>query len=239
MKDPREFDDGGWRMELAAPPQQPPFIRQTPVGLELAKDLTFGEWRAIAASFGTALQSAAWCIGDWLVYGERRWGRQLLLEGEDFDPAMPSRIPSHVFDEAVAATGLDRQTLSNYANVCRKIPMADRRVHVSFGHHRVLAPLPPAKRLAWLSLLDSESKSALPTVKRLSLSVRAAEDKPRIVTDEEIQERGERQAGHDNYIPHLTRLLTVLRNTVPEMDEDQLAALRADTAPLLRILRAL
>jgi hypothetical protein len=167
----------------------PPFIEATPVGLKLAHDLTFEEWSAIAASFGTALQTAAWCIGDWMVYGERRWGRQLLLEGQEFDPSVPGRIPSHVFDAAVDSTGLDRNTLSNYANVARKIPMDERRIHVSFGHHRILAPLPPAKRLEWWSLLDSESNK-LPTVKRLALSVRTS-DEPRLISDDEIMQRGE------------------------------------------------
>ena len=214
----------------------PKFIETTPVGLKLSKDLTFDEWRAIAVSFGQALQTAAWCIGDWLVYGERKWGKQLLLEGEEFDPKKPTRIPSHVFDEAVASTGLDRQTLSQYGNVCRKIPMEDRRAHLSFGHHRILAPLPPAKRMEWMSLLDSESKK-LPTVKRLALSVRTS-DQPRLISDKEIITRGE-QAGHDNYIPHLTRLLTILRKTIPDMDDEQREALRADTRQLVDLLEGL
>lgn len=224
-------------MEIAAARPLPSFIEATPVGLKLSKDLTFEEWSAIASSFGVAMQTAAWCIGDWMVYGERKWGRQLLLHGEEFDPAKPTRIPSHVFDAAVASTGLDRNTLSNYANVCRKIAMDERRIHVSFGHHRILAPLPPAKRLEWWSLLDSESNK-LPTVKRLALSVRCAEDAPRIVSDKELERRGE-QAGHDNYVPHLTRLLTCLRKTLPGMTEDQREALREDAAQLIDLLDSL
>lgn len=216
----------------------PAFIQATPTGLVLAKDLTFEEWDAIGASFGTALQTAAWCIGDWMVYGERKWGKQLLMAGAEFDPKTPGRIPSHVFDRALGATGLDRQTLSQYASVCRKIPMEERRQNLSFGHHRVLAPLPSPQRLEWLSLLDSESKSGPPTVKRLALSIRIAEDTPRIVADEEIVQRGE-NAGHDNYVPHLTRLVTILRRTIPQMDEDQLEALRDDTRQLVDMLEAL
>jgi hypothetical protein len=180
------------------------------------------------------MQTAAWCIGDWMVYGERKWGKQLLLPGDEFDPKKPNRIPSEAFDIAVASTGLDRQTLSVYAHVCRKIPREDRRIHLSFGHHRVLAPLPPPQRLEWLSLIDSESNK-IPTVKRLALSVRIADEKPRIVTDAEIMKRGEK-AGHDNYVPHLTRLLTVLRKTVPQMDDFELEAIREDTAQLWEIL---
>ncbi len=222
-------------MENAKP--LPPFIEATPTGLILAKDLTFEEWNAIGSSFGTALQTAAWCIGDWMVYGERKWSKQLLLDGAAFDPKAPNRIPSAVFDTAIASTCLDRQTLSQYASVCRKIPMEERRINLSFGHHRLLAPLPSPQRFEWMQLLDSESKK-LPSVKRLGLSIRIAEEKPRIVTDEEITSRGE-QAGHDNYVPHLTRLLTVLRKTVPEMTQDQRTALKEDAEQLLEMLNDL
>jgi hypothetical protein len=216
----------------------PAFIQPTATGLILAKDLTFEEWDAIGSSFGVALQTAAWCIGDWMVYGERRWGKQLLMDGADFDPQTPGRLPSHVFEKALASTGLDRNTLSHYASVCRRIPMDERRQNLSFGHHRVLAPLPSPKRLEWLALMDSESINEVPTVKRLALSVRIADDAPRIVTDSEIVQRGE-NAGHDNYVPHLTRLVTILRRTIPDMDEDQIEALRDDTRQLMDMLDAL
>jgi hypothetical protein len=231
-----DFDVLDEGMEISKP--LPPFIQATPTGLVLAKDLTFEEWGAIGSSFGTALQTAAWCIGDWMVYGERKWSEQLLMDGSDFDPVAPNRIPSQVFDAAIKSTNLDRQTLSQYASVCRKIPMEERRINLSFGHHRLLAPLPSPQRLEWLSILDSESKSGVPTVKRLGLSLRIAEDAPRIVTDEEITQRGE-QVGHDNHIPHLTRLLTVLRKTVPLMDGDQREALREDCEQLMDLLNAL
>ena len=223
-------------MEISAAAPLPTFIQATPTGLILAKDLTFEEWNAIGANFGTALQTAAWCIGDWMVYGERKWGKQLLLEGEEFDPKS-GRIPSEVFDKAIASTSLDRQTLSSYASVCRKIPMEERRLRLSFGHHRILAPLPAPQRLEWMSLIDSESNK-IPTVKRLCLSLRIAEEKPRIVTDEEIISRGE-QVGHDNYVPHLTRLLTILRKTIPCMSEEQRLSLKEDSEQLREILDAL
>ena len=111
-------------MEISKP--LPPFIEATPTGLVLAQDLTFDEWGAIGRSFGTALQTAAWCIGDWMVYGERKWSKQLLLDGAEFDAKKPDRIPSYVFDAAIQSTSLDRQTLSQYASVCRKIPMPER-----------------------------------------------------------------------------------------------------------------
>jgi|APGre2960657404_1045060.scaffolds.fasta_scaffold19287_6 hypothetical protein len=219
-----EFDVVPAGMEITTTQPLPPFIQATPTGLILAKDLTFEEWSAIGSNFGTSLQTAAWCIGDWMVYGD------------GFEQGN-KRVSAEVFQQALASTNLDRNTLSNYASVCRKIQMAERSINLSFGHHRLLAPLPSPQRLEWMSLLDSESNK-VPTVKRLAISLRMGEQAPRIVTDEEITARGE-QAGHDNYVPHLTRLLTVLRKTLPGMNEEQLDALREDSEQLLDILNAL
>lgn len=230
-----DFDVVAGDMEVSTIPA---FIQTTPTGLILSKDLTFEEWSAIAGNFGKALQTAAWCIGDWMVYGERKWAKQLLLDGAEFDPDTPNRIPSHAFDLAVTATGLDRQTISKYAEVCRKIPREERRVQLSFGHHRILAPLPSPQRLEWMALLTDSESVKLPTVKRLALSVRIASDGPRVVTEEEITKRGE-QSGHDNYVPHLTRLLTVLRKTVPGMTQNQREALKDDAEQLLDMLNNL
>lgn len=220
-------------MEVSKP--LPTFIQATPTGLILAKDLTFEEWSAIGKSFGTALQTAAWCIGDWMVYGERKWGNQLILPGADFDPKA-KRISSDLYDKAIASTGLDRQVLKNYASTCRAFELPDRSESLTFSHHRLLAPLKPEKRAAWLKVTSKLPCS--PSVKRLALSIRIADEKPRIVTDEEINQRGE-QAGHDNYVPHLTRLLTVLRKTVPEMSEEQREALKEDAEQLLEMLNGL
>lgn len=233
-----DFDVVAGVMEVSQAKPLPPFIEVTPTGLILAKDLTFEEWDAIGSRFGLALQSAAWCIGDWMVYGERKWSKQLLLDGSDFDPNTPNRIPSHVFDMAVSATNLDRQTISKYAEVCRKIPINERKAKLSFGHHRVLAPLPTPQRLEWMAILTDSESVKMPTVKRLALSVRIAQDAPRVVTEDEITSRGE-QAGHDNYVPHLTRLLTILRKTVPGMTDEQREALKEDTEQLVDLLNDL
>ena len=84
---------------------------------------------------------------------------------------------------------------------------------------------------------SDRSDDLVETVKRLALSVRVAET-PRIISDKEVMRCGE-AAGHDNYVPHLTKLLTILRKTLPDMDADQRQALRIDAAPLLAICKAL
>lgn len=229
-----DFDVIPAGMEVSKP--LPPFIEATKTGLILAKDLTFEEWSAIGASFGSALQTAAWCIGDWLVYGEMKWGKQLGLNGGGFEDLPSNKISMDSYNVAIRSTGMDLSTLKSYASICRSIPRAEREEKLTFGHHASLASLKKEKRLEWLEVVTSQP--SVPSVKRLRLSMRIAEEKPRIVTDEEIVQRGE-QAGHDNYVPHLTRLLTVLRKTVPGMSHAQRQALREDAEQLMDLLNEL
>lgn len=220
-------------MEITTQEPLPPFIHATPTGLQLAKDLTFEEWSAIGLSFGKAMQGAAWCIGDWLVYGENKWERQLPLPGFD---APRAKISRESYDHAVMTTGMDLQRLKDVASVCRRIPIGARKDGLSFDHHRAIATAPAQDYGKWLEIVSALSEP--PTAKRIRLSIRAAGSSPRIISSEEITSEGE-QAGHDNYIPHLTRLLTILRKTLPGMSQDQRTALKEDTEQLVDMLNDL
>jgi hypothetical protein len=199
----------------------PQAIDATPTGLTITGELTFEEWAAIGQNFGRGMKSVAWCVGDWLVYGEANFAR---------------RVTSEAYDAAVAATGLDRTTLKTYASVCRTIPHGKRIEALNFDHHKSLAALPADKREDWMKVVTSQPSA--PSARRLRASIRIAGDSPRIATDDEIMGQGAR-GGHDNYVPHLSRLLGILRKTVGSMDEDQRAALKEDAQPLLAILQAL
>lgn len=211
----------------------PPFIQPTPTGLILSKDLTFEEWGAIGKSFGRGLQSVAWCIGDWLVYGEDKFERQLALPGFD---APRGKVSRDAYDAAILATGMNFQTLKDIASVCRRFLHEKRVDGLSFDHHRAITTAKPQDRDKWLQIVAPLSPH--PSAKRVRLSIRIAEASPRIVTDDEITKRGE-QAGHDNYGVHVIRLLAILRKTVPGMDEDQREALKEDVAQLLELLESL
>lgn len=218
------------KTDLAPLPQ---FIQATPTGLLMAKDLTFEEWSAIGRSFGVGMQRAVWAIGDWLVYGEDKFEKQLALPGFS---APRERVSRDAYDVAIKETRMNLQTLRDIASVCRRIPQSKRVEGLSFDHHRAIATAPIDKQDSWFQIVAPLSQP--PSAKRLRLSIRIADGDPRIVTDSEIEKRGE-QAGHDNYVPHLTALLTILRKTLSGMDEDQREALREDTAQLLEILESL
>lgn len=85
---------------------------------------------------GAAVQ---WWIGDWLNYGERRYGE--------------------VYAQALDATGLDYQTLRDVKWVCSTYPVSRRHDNLSFKHHREAAALPPAQADALLARAEAEGLS--------------------------------------------------------------------------------
>lgn len=192
------------------------------VGMTFQAELPFEEWREIGQRFGEATKRFSWALGDWLVYG-----------GTNFK----KRISSEMFEEAEKTTGVDRASLLALATVCRRIPMDKRIAHLSFEHHQAVASIANEEsRFGWLEFLAG--KEAQPSKKILKLSISCSPKEPRLITKEEYEGR-KRKFGSDNYIVHLTRLLSVLRKTLPAMDEDERAALRADTKDLKRLLELL
>jgi hypothetical protein len=100
------------------------------VGLLLPRQLTFEAWLGVGRQLLVVVNSSAWCLGDWLVYGQQ---------------AFASR-----YREAVERTGLDYQTLRNYAWVAKRFELSRRRDALSFGHHAEVAALPGPEQDFWL-----------------------------------------------------------------------------------------
>jgi hypothetical protein len=118
--------------EIVTLPGLPALPGATPLGLDLPPSLSWEQWSAYGATLQVAHRSIMWLLGDWLVYGERRW---------------PDR-----YTQAVEATGRAVQTLRNAAWVAGAIPPAGRHPGVSWSHHAEVASLEPAERndlLGW------------------------------------------------------------------------------------------
>jgi hypothetical protein len=99
-------------------------------GLQLPRQLPFDAWLEVGRRLSAVASSSAWCLGDWLIYGEVSFtGR---------------------YRDAIERTALDYQTLRNYAWVARKIPFSRRREKLSFGHHAEVAALPEPEQEYWL-----------------------------------------------------------------------------------------
>lgn len=98
--------------------------------LSLPPEIGYEAYLNVGAALGAAHRSVAWCLADWINFGERAYGEK--------------------YADAIEVTKLNEQTLMNYAYVGRKIP-PDRRVPgIPFGVHAELASLDPPEQVAWL-----------------------------------------------------------------------------------------
>jgi hypothetical protein len=103
----------------------------TSCGLQLSPDVGFAAWAALGARIAGMASGCAWCLGDWLVFGERAYGQR--------------------YKTALETTSLDYQTLRNYAWVARTFPRSRRRDTLSFQHHAEVAALPEPQQDLWLT----------------------------------------------------------------------------------------
>lgn len=92
--------------------------------------MSYQKWLNLGRQLASAASSSAWCLGDWLVFGQRRF------EGR--------------YQWAIEQTSLDYKTLRNYAWVARKFSLARRHDNLSFGHHAEVAGLPEPEQDFWL-----------------------------------------------------------------------------------------
>jgi len=89
-------------------------------------------WKTIGTKLGTHANATCWWLGDWLAFGQTKYGRR--------------------YKEGVAVTGLKYQTLRNYAMVARCFDVSRRRDNLSFQHHAEVIGLPPEAQDCWLDL---------------------------------------------------------------------------------------
>jgi hypothetical protein len=109
-------------------------IMVTRVGLRISRPLDYQSWQQAGLKIARIADASAWCLGDWLVYGQNRH---------------PDR-----YREAIAAAHLDYQTLRNYAWVARRFELDRRRDRLSLQHHAEVASLPSAEQDRWLDLAE-------------------------------------------------------------------------------------
>jgi hypothetical protein len=107
-----------------------PEVRPGRTCLQLPEGLRLPAWCRIGEQIGLIGNSSAWWLGDWIVYGQKRF---------------PNR-----YRQAIEKTSLDYQTLRNYAWVARRFPMSRRRDTLSFQHHAAVAALAESEQDLWL-----------------------------------------------------------------------------------------
>jgi hypothetical protein len=101
--------------------------------------MPFDAWRALGARVGSHSSASSWWLGDWLAFGRMKYGRR--------------------YRDAVDVTGLDYQTLRNYAVVARRFEPSRRRKGLTFHHHAELCAFPEDDQERWLNLAEQHGWS--------------------------------------------------------------------------------
>lgn len=161
----------------------------TTTSLKLPEKLSFDHWARIGRQLQLADLAVQWWIGDWLNYGEPRYGEK--------------------YAQAIEEFGRKKQTLMNYAYVARAIEPSRRREIVDFSTHAEVASLEPEDQDKLLAKAAKENMSKA-SVRREAERVKRA-SKPRPKDDEFVLSK-EARAFLDRYMEELA----VLAEEAPE-----------------------
>ena len=209
----------------------------TPLGRDVSKPLSLAEWQDIGRRIAVAMRSAAFVIGDWLVYGEGRDGQMTLF------PEIPEadKVSQKLYDEAVILTGIDVTTLQHYAYVARHVPRSLRNEHVSWEHHRKVAKLrDEAEKRRWLSLAADKLLAGQPvSLRRFARSIQAG----RLLTRAELNADAA-DAGIENVHPYVNRIVAFFARLkssgwLANADAHKRAALKRDLQPIIELANEL
>ena len=185
-------------------------------GIDFHGDLTIDEWESIGHKLGNTERSLGLMIGDWINYAERKWGEK--------------------YNEAIACTGLEYETLRNYAYVAARVQLSARADNLTFRHHYTVAKLKdPEEQKHWL---ETAEKHAL-SYRRLQKSINFG----RVATEEEV-EGDPADRGYVTYLALLNRIRRwCARETekapVEEWDDDRREGLKKDFKLILDIYESL
>lgn len=112
----------------------------TPVSWQPPAELTFEEWTAIGNTLQQVNASLNWWIGDWLNYGEHKWGE--------------------MYAQAVEVTGWDYDRLARAKWVASAVQFCFRKQNLSWTHHVHVAGLSEEDQCKWLDKAESAGFSS-------------------------------------------------------------------------------
>ena len=101
--------------------------------------LTVADWVRQGRWLGSLGRGSGWWIGDWIRYGNARYGER--------------------YGRAAQATRYDVHSLRNMAYVSGRFDMPRRREALSFSHHAELASLPVEDQELWLDRAEAGAMS--------------------------------------------------------------------------------
>ena len=108
-------------------------IEYSKIGLILDDSIEYDVWQDIGDWLKNTEGAIQWYIGDWLNFGERRYGE--------------------LYSQALDA-GANPQTWMDYKWVSGKVKTSLRNEALNFNHHRVVAPLTEEEQIYWLDKAD-------------------------------------------------------------------------------------
>ncbi|MFD1925740.1 LmbU family transcriptional regulator [Streptomyces beijiangensis] len=128
-------------------------------GMVFPQNLSERSWEEIGTSLRELVNSSAWWLADWLIFGETTYGWRR-------------------YKEAIERTGLDYQTLRNYAWVARRFEHHRRHDTLSFAHHAEVTRLAPPEQDYWLRKAEQQkwSRNELRRALRAALAVQSEQD---------------------------------------------------------------
>lgn len=142
-------------------------FRFTPTGLLVSGEPDFETWEQVGQQLSYIEGAVHWWIGDWLNYGEGRWGE--------------------MYSQALEATGFKYQTLANDKWVAGKIDFSVRTEKLDFRKYEVIAGLDdPEARHRWINIAAEENlthRELRRRIKRNPSGIEALPDTPVTLPD--------------------------------------------------------
>jgi hypothetical protein len=123
---------------LVTPSASPP-ARLTTTAWFAQGSLAVGDWVRQGRWLGALGRASGWWIGDWVRYGNARYGER--------------------YKAAALVTGYDVHSLRNMAYVAGRFDVLRRRPCLSFSHHAELACLQPEEQELWLDRAEAGALS--------------------------------------------------------------------------------
>lgn len=103
------------------------------------EELDRKDWESAGRKLGAIGRGTQWWIGDWLRYGNARWGEK--------------------YTKAAEITGYDVGSLRNMAWVSSQFDLSLRSGELSWSHHAILAPFEEKQKREWLQRAKEERLS--------------------------------------------------------------------------------
>ena len=188
----------------------------TSTGIQFNEDLSFEEWDDLGQKLAPIGKSIGFIIGDWINYGEQRWGNK--------------------YEEALERTGLAYTTLAHYAYVSRRVQFCFRKQNLDYTIHATVAKIKdPEEQRHWLEMAAQHKLGK----RRLQKSINFG----RLATEEEVQ-GDPADKGVVTHLALINRLMrwwkqTTANDPVDQWDEEQRENVKKDFGRLLEIYEAL